>query len=139
MDAAIWWLHAQLARAAGEYALTHHDHAMADALPALWLVVSYAWLALTLYLGAHRQWLYFQGISPAHAHMEALQREVEAATEPEDRNAPKQDPDDGLWYVPTYDAATGKRAGKRVVEPPKTQSDPTVVTASGQRLALRRS
>ena len=141
MDAAIWWLHDALARAAAEYASTHPDNAgMANALPALWLIVSYAWIALTLWLGVQRQMLYFRGISPAHAHLAALKAEVDAASSYDPRalrNAPEQHAD-GKWYRNKYDPDTGEKTGTVACEPP-AHTQPIGVVTGGSRFTLRRS
>lgn len=100
MDSIIWWLHAQVARAAAEYSLTHPENTGAmNALPYLVTSTIYAWLYATLWIGLRREWLYFRGISPVREHLEQLSKDVEAATVATNGGIPagyEQRPD-GSW------------------------------------------
>lgn len=141
MDSIIWSLHAHLQRAAAEYALIHPENAAAaNALPYLAVIVIYAWLAVTLWLGLRTQYWYFQGISPVRRYLADLQNEVDSASVIDGagtKNQPRLDAD-GHWYRPEFDKETGEVVGKKRCDPP-AHTQPIGVVTGGQRFTLRRS
>lgn len=84
----------------------------------LWTFAStFSWLALTLYLGIREQWRVVEHMLGGGGIRENTGAGAREMLE-ENPTQPRQDPDDGLWYAPTYDPQTGQRNGKRRVDAP---------------------
>jgi len=88
----------------------------------LWTFAStFSWLALTLFLGLRAQWREIERLlggggirenTRDHAH--------EMLASGDGKPVPRQDPEDGFWYVQTFDPETGLPNGKRRVPEPSS-------------------
>lgn len=104
----------------------------------LWtFATTFSWAALTIFLGLREQWRAVEHLLTPGGISENTRGVPQEMLGSGDENAapvPRQDPEDGLWYVPTFDPATGRRSGKRAVDAPNLQA-PRISSGNGHNNA----